>query len=289
MEAAEQPLVLPPLREDLRLYAGAVQRDGSPSWRILDPVRNAFFEIGWLEFELIARWKESRDGAALVARVAADTPLRPTLDEVKDLLEFLSVNQLFAAGNAQVRQSLATRMRMTEKQGLFEHLLHTYLFFRVPLVRPDRFLARALPFTDIFFTRAFVYLVVALLGVDLYLLSREWYVFTDALGRMFTPQVFPYYAIAVTFSKVVHELAHAFAARRYGVRVPTLGVAFLVLWPYLYTDTGETWKLGDRRKQFVIACAGMGAELVLAVFSTFLWALSPEGAAKSIFFVLAST
>jgi putative peptide zinc metalloprotease protein len=73
------------------------------------------------------------------------------------------------------------------------------------------------------------------------------------------------------------------------VRVPTLGVAFLVLWPYLYTDTGETWKLADRRKQLVIACAGMGAELVLAVFSTLLWALSPEGGAKSVFFVLAST
>jgi putative peptide zinc metalloprotease protein len=73
------------------------------------------------------------------------------------------------------------------------------------------------------------------------------------------------------------------------VRVPTLGVAFLILWPYLYTDTGETWKLADRRKQMVIACAGMGAELVLAVFSTLLWALSPEGAAKNVFFVLAST
>jgi putative peptide zinc metalloprotease protein len=289
-QAAEQPpLVLPPLREDLRLYAGSAQRDGSPSWRILDPVRNAFFEIGWLEFELIARWKESRDGATLAARVAAETSLRPTLEEVKDLLDFLTTNQLLAAGNAHVRQALATRVRMAEKQGWFEQLLHTYLFFRVPLLRPDAFLARALPFTDVFFTRGFVFLVVALLGLDLYLISREWYVFTDALGRIFTPQAFLPYAIAVTFSKIVHELAHAFAARRYGVRVPTLGVAFLVLWPYLYTDTGETWKLGDRRKQLVIACAGMGAELVLAVFSTVLWALSPEGAAKNVFFVLASS
>src|SRR5258708_34037030 len=109
------------------------------------------------------------------------------------------------------------------------------------------------------------------------------------MGRISPPQASLYYAIALTFSKVVHELAHAFSARRYGVRVPTLGVAFLVLWPYLYTDTGETWKLSDRRKQLVIACAGMAAELVLAVFSTFLWALSPEGAAKSVFFVLASS
>src|SRR5262245_42551273 len=155
----EQPLVLPPLREDLRLYAGAAQRDGSPSWRILDPIRNAFFEIGWLEFELIARWKESRDGAALVARVVEETQLRPSLEEVKDLLDFLTANQLLAAGNAVVRESLTRRIRTAAKQSWFTHLLHTYLFFRVPVLRPDAFLARMLPVTDVFFTRGFVALV----------------------------------------------------------------------------------------------------------------------------------
>lgn len=286
--AAAQAVALPPLREDLRLYPGVAHRDGSPSWRILDPIRNSFFEIGWIEFELIARWREHRDGAELAARVAAETPLKPTLDEVRELVNFLAANQLLAPGSAMARESLASRLS-SSKQAWYKQLLHHYLFFRVPLVRPDAFLTRTVALTDIFFTRGFVLLVVVLLGLDLYLLSREWYSFTDAMGRIFTPQAFLYYAIAVTFSKVVHELAHAFAARRYGVRVPTLGVAFLVLWPYLYTDTGETWKLSDRRKQLVIACAGMAAELILAVFSTFLWALSPEGAAKSVFFVLASS
>jgi putative peptide zinc metalloprotease protein len=62
-----------------------------------------------------------------------------------------------------------------------------------------------------------------------------------------------------------------------------------VLWPFLYTDTSETWKLADRRKQLIVACAGMASELVLAVFSTLLWALAPEGGAKNVLFVLAST
>ena len=53
----QEPLVLPPVREDLRLFPGPPARDGSPTWRVLDPVRNSFFEIGWLEFELLARWR----------------------------------------------------------------------------------------------------------------------------------------------------------------------------------------------------------------------------------------
>jgi putative peptide zinc metalloprotease protein len=283
-----QPMPLPALREDLRLYPGAAYRDGSPSWRILDPVRNAFFEIGWLEFELLARWREHGDAASLIARVCAESPLKPTLEELNELIGFLASNQLLAPDSAIAAKSLGNRIQASG-QAWHQKLLHHYLFFRVPLVRPDAFLARTVGLTDIFFSRGFVLLVFVLLGLDLYLLSRDWYAFTDAMGRLFTPSAFLYYAVAVSFSKVVHELAHAYAARRYGVRVPTLGVAFLILWPFLYTDTSETWKLADRRKQMVVACAGMSAELMLAVFSTLLWVLSPEGAAKNVFFVLAST
>ena len=284
----EERVALPPVRQDLRLYPSPSQRDGSPSWRILDPVRNSFFEIGWLEFELLARWSEHRDAAALAAQVAAETPVSPSIDEVREMIRFLAANQLLAPGSKEAGEALTQRVK-DSKHAWYTELFHHYLFFRVPLLRPDTLLASTLGLVDVFFTRGFVLLVLVLFGVDLYLVSREWYSVTDAAARMFTPSAFVYYAIAVTFSKVIHELAHAYAARRYGVRVPTIGVAFLVMWPYLYTDTGETWKLGDRRKQLVIACAGMGAELVLAVFSTLLWAMAPEGGAKNVFFVLATT
>jgi putative peptide zinc metalloprotease protein len=287
--AGEQRPSLPPIREDLRLYPGPTQRDGSPSWRILDPIRNSFFEIGWLEFELLARWRTQRDPDALLAQVAAETQLRPSADELQDLIQFLAVNQLLSPKSPMAQRTLARRMSDSSKHAWYSQLLHHYLFFRLPLVRPDRFLARTVALTDVFFTRGFVALVLLLVGLDLYLISREWYSVTDAMSRMLTPRAFLYYAIAVTFSKIVHELAHAYAARRYGVRVPTMGVAFLVLWPFLYTDTSESWKLADHRKQLVVACAGMAAELVLAVFSTLLWALAPEGGAKNVLFVLAST
>jgi putative peptide zinc metalloprotease protein len=284
----QDTLALPPLREDLRLYPGPSSRDGSPTWRILDPIRNSFFEIGWLEFELIARWSDYADSAALAAAVSAETALKPALDEVKDLVDFLAANQLLAPRSKLARDTM-DRRRPGIGKSWFGVLLHHYLFFRIPLWRPDAFLARTVDLTDLFFTRGFMVVLVTLLGADLYLLSREWYSFTDALGRMLTPGAFLYYAVAVSFSKIVHEFGHAYAARRYGVRVPTMGIAFLVLWPFLYTDTGETWKLADHRKQLVIACAGMAAELMLAVLATLLWTLSPEGAVKNVFFVLAST
>jgi putative peptide zinc metalloprotease protein len=281
-------IALPPLREDLRLYPGPAHRDGSPGWRILDPVRNAFFDIGWLEFELLARWGRHRDVTSLIAAVTRETPIKPTAAEVMELIEFLALHHLLAPKSSIAKESLQRRLTST-RLSWHQHLLHHYLFFRVPLFRPDAFLARTVGLTDVFFTRGFAILVLALFSLDLYLLSREWYSFADSMARMLTPQGLFYYAVALSFAKVVHEFGHAYAAKRYGVRVPTMGIAFLVLWPVLYTDTGETWKLADRRKQLVIASAGMGAEIALAVICTLLWAISPDGAAKSVLFVLASS
>src|SRR5258706_13925005 len=100
-----EPVALPPIREDLRLYPGPPQADGTPTWRILDPIRNSFFEIGWLEFELLARWREHRDAESLMAPVAAETTPGPTLEGGQELISSLAHNQLLAPAGAVARQA----------------------------------------------------------------------------------------------------------------------------------------------------------------------------------------
>src|SRR5690606_29872469 len=121
--AAPQPVPLPALREDLRLYPGNSARDGSPSWRILDPVRNQFFEIGWLEFELLVRWSQHRSAQSLIAAVEQDTPLSPVPEEVQELIRFMLTNQLLAPQSADVRKELRERIRSKAKPW-YETLLH---------------------------------------------------------------------------------------------------------------------------------------------------------------------
>lgn len=74
-----------------------------------------------------------------------------------------------------------------------------------------------------------------------------------------------WFAIALFFAKVIHELGHAYTAHRYGCRVASMGVAFLVMWPVLYTDVTDAWKLSSRRARIAISSAGMIAELAIAL------------------------
>lgn len=284
--ASRLPPELPRLREDLRLIPAAANRDGSPSWMIHDPVGNRFFQIGWLEFSLLSRWAEGTPGALLRA-VALETPLRVTEDELLALLIFLSQQQLLHAGNAQASDRLAAMARARKATG-WKWLLHNYLFIRVPLLRPGRFLQATMPWVAPLFTRTFVTLVALLTLTGLVLASRQWDAFRTTFQDKLSLEGLAGYMIALAFTKSLHELGHAYTATRYGVRVAHMGFALLVMWPVLYTDTSESWKLADRRQRFHIAGAGILVELMVAGLATLAWSLTEDPVAKSAFFFLAT-
>ncbi len=278
--------VLPPLREDIDLYEGARTADGAPTWTLHDPVRNRFFQVGWLEFEILKRWEI---GAAdkIGTAVTQATPLEATAETVTALERFLRTNQLLQVDGPEARARLLG-IAQAAKQDWWRWLLHHYLFIRIPLVHPDQFLTRSLPYVQFFFSRGF-FTLVAIAGVlGIYLVSHQWEAFTGSFSYVFSFEGAVLFGVAVFFSKVVHECGHAYTTKHFGARVSTMGIAFLVMWPVLYTDTSESWKLPSRRQRLAIGSAGIAAELALAVFATLLWTFLPDGPLRSaVFFVAA--
>jgi len=278
---------LPPLRQDINLYPGPRKRDGSPTWSLHDPVNNRFFRIGWLEFELLSRW-QSGDAETVLQQVNDGTTLHADLSHVMELLDFLKTSQLIQARGKQAITELYDKA-MTGRKHIASWLLQNYLFLRIPLVRPDSFLTRTLPWIRFVFTRGFALALVTTTLLGIYLVMRQWDSFQQTFLYFFTLEGMLLFAVAIFIAKVIHELGHAYTAKRYGVRVPTMGIALLVLWPVLYTDTSEAWKLPGRRQRLAIAAAGMAAELALASMATLLWSFLPDGPLRSAVFMIATT
>lgn len=279
---------LPGLRQDLHLLPGQPHSDGVPAWRVHDSVRNRFFDIGWIEFELLQRWREGMAGADLIAEVSAATPLHPSAEELSMLAAFLDHHQLLAPSTAERRDDLKRRCA-ARKLPLWKQLLHNYLFFRIPLLQPDAWLDRVTPALAWIFGRTFLVATFAAGLLGLFLSSRQSEALASAFGYFFNLEGLMFYALAATCAKALHELGHALAAKRRGLRVPTVGLAFLVMMPVFYTDTGESWKLMRRADRFAIAGAGIALELMLAAWTTLAWALTPDSALRSGFFLLATT
>jgi putative peptide zinc metalloprotease protein len=281
-----QPLPLPALREELALYPGPHLADGQPSWTLHDPIRNQFFRIDWLSFEILSRWPMG-EWQAIAHAVSKETTLRPDATDMEAFIRFLVNNQLVqpGSGNAQAFAERQAKMRGDWKTWL----LHHYLFFRIPLIRPDAMLDRYKGFVAVFYSRAFAYLTLLVFALGMIEVYRDWERFSATLIDTFSWHGLAGYGLALTGVKVLHELGHAFTAKRYGCRVPAMGVAFLVLLPVAYTDTNEVWKLPNRRQRLNVAAAGVITELIVAMWATLAWVLLPEGALKAMAFMLATT
>ncbi len=273
------------LREDLDLYPGAPQQDGSPTWTVHDPVSNRFIHIGWVEFEILRRWNlENTD--AITAAVNLETTLSISGEDVRIVGIFLTNHNLLKADSLRAVQQLA---EATKKKGKAHHNFLRFLFFRIPLFHPDSFLSNTLWIVRPLFSKLFMIIlgVIALLSV--FLVLRQWDLFIHTSLHFFNWDVIGYYLTALFFVKCLHELGHAYCCKFLGLHVPVIGLALLVFWPFLYTDTGESWKLASRKQRLAIGSAGIIAELILAVTATFAWTVLPHGLLRDIAFFLATT
>jgi len=280
-------MALPALRDELALLPGPTLSDGQPSWTLHDPVRNLFFSLDWPTFEIIKRWSYN-DAELIIADIETHTTLHPIADDIDNVIRFLAENQLLQpAGPGSARQ-MAERLHRL-RGSRFKWLLHHYLFFRVPLVKPDAWLERWQHVAGWFFSRSFASLtLLALLG-GLSQVVRHWEQFTNTLIDTFSWNGLAAYGVAIFVVKLLHELGHAFTAKRHGCRIPSMGVAFLVMWPMAYTDTNEVWRLRRHRERLQVAAAGIVTELAIAAWATLAWAFLPEGGLRTAAFALATT
>lgn len=278
---------LPPIREELILHEGPPTREGAPTWTLEDPPRARFFRIGWAEVEMLARW-ELGDPAAIAQAVSRETTLALAPDDVEAFTRFLAGANLVQVRGPDGNARLAEQARAARMSPL-SFVLKNYLFVRIPLARPDRFLAATLPLAAPFFHKAFwiATLIAGLVGLALAL--RQWDAFATTFMHLFSLEGAVLAALALVGAKICHELAHAYAAKRLGLPVPTMGVALMVLYPVLYTDTTAGWRLTDRSARLRIGYAGMAIELAIAAWMTLAWSFLPDGPVRSAAFVLATT
>lgn len=286
LQAAPQPSEpLPTLREEIGLYSGPRAKNGSPTWSLHDPAANRFFRIGWREFEMLSRWSEG-DPGKIATRINRETTLASTEEQVLAMAHFLRANQLIQPLTPQDRERQL--QRALAKKPMYIHLLHGYLFFRIPLLYPDRFLKQTLPLVRWCFQPKFWMAMVLVALSGLYLVARQWDSFINTFDYFFSFSGALIFALALSLVKIAHELGHAYTARYYGCRVPTMGVAFLVLWPMLYTETSEAWKLPSQRQRLAVVVAGVAAELALAAIATLAWTFLPDGPFRSAAFFVAT-
>ncbi len=278
--------MLPALRPDLQLSPAAPGLDGAPQWTLADPLRGRYFKLGASAVRLLRHWALGEPQRVLAA-ANAEPGLALGAVELEELLRFLRGHDLIAALDAEQRAGYAARAA-AQRQGLWQRVLHHYLFFRIPLWRPDAFLNRAWPVLQRNGPSLLRWGFPLVFVLGLFLAARDWERFLATFPHLFSLGGAMAFGIALAFAKLCHEFGHAFMAKRAGCRVQSMGLAFMVLLPMFYTDVSDAWRVNDRRSRLLIGAGGVLAELLLAVLALLAWSLLPDGPARTSAFMLAS-
>jgi hypothetical protein len=82
-------------------------------------------------------------------------------------------------------------------------------------------------------------------------------------------------ALVILFSAMLHELAHAAACTNRGVRHGPIGFMIYTIFPALYTDVSDAWRLPSRDR-LIVDGAGVLTSFLLASLAAALLLLSPN-------------
>ena len=175
------------------------------------------------------------------------------------------------------------RRYQRHERMLWRRRLWTPLALRFPLIDPDRFLERTLPWVQPLFGWFGILLWLAVVGTGVVLAASHWTDLTENItDRVLAPQNLLLLWLVYPVVKALHELGHAYATKKWGGEVHEIGIMLLVLTPVPYVDASSAWGFRDKHKRMVVGAAGIAVELFLGALALFTWLTVEPGAVRAV-------
>jgi putative peptide zinc metalloprotease protein len=270
--------LLPSTKVHKQLYRGLV-------WYVLqDACSGNFFRVQETTYRFISRlsvkksieqvWQE------FIELYPEEAPGQE--DIIQTLSQLHHANLLFYRSESDYGAILERRTKQKRQEHLTK--LMAFMYLRIPLWNPTGFLdtfARVL--NPLFSKFSFViWAIVLVLGGNAVL--SNWTDLRQQGQGILAPDNLILLYIGLFALKLIHEMGHAVAIKRFGGGVHTMGLMFIVLTPLPYVDATQTWSLRNRWERTIVGAAGMYVELFIAALAALIWANTAPGIVNSLSF-----
>lgn len=254
------------------------QRFRGETWRVLyDPFAHRFFRLRPAAYEFVARLHPERTVEEVWKEcLERDPDDAPGQDEVIRLLAQLYQANLLQLDLPPDAERFFERYRKRTQKERTAYITHI-MFARFPLIDPDKVLNVLQPYIRALFSRAglIVWSIVMFLALKVGIENFD-ALWDQTQGVLAPGNLFLLY-VGLVLIKGLHEFGHAFAVKRFGGEVHTMGIMLLIFTPIPYIDATASWAFRQRRQRMLVAGSGMLVELFVAALAMFVWANTGPG------------
>ena len=275
-----QQLSFEPLRKDLQLFEDKKKQGEGSDWILFDPVADKYFRIEKKEHLILSFFNSSSTAEELLDKVKKVDSSIDSKD-INTVISFLHSNNLLLSTHIITENKLISA-KMQKDANSFNRLLHSYLFFRIPVWKPDKFLSDSLYIVQAICNKWILFALSLFAFVGYISLIVHWNEFETTIIDSLNYAGAVKYGITVVILKFIHEFAHAYAAKNAGVRVRRFGIGFIVFFPRFFTDITDSWRLGGKKSKLLIDAAGILLELMIGGLAVLFWVYLGPGIAKTI-------
>jgi putative peptide zinc metalloprotease protein len=206
----------------------------------------------------------------------------PTQDEMVRLFGQLHSSDLLICDVPPDTEELFQRYQKKQR-GKWIKRLWSPLSIRTSLWDPDAFLTRWLFLVRPLFSWVGALLWMVVIFIAVVLAASNWVDLSkDISDQLWAPTNLVLLFFVYPVVKLLHELAHAFAAKVWGGEVHEMGIMLLVFMPIPYVDASSSWGFRDKKKRAIVGAAGMAMEMFLAALALMVWLNVEQGVVRAI-------
>lgn len=274
--ASLKPSLRPGVRISRQTHRGEV-------WYVLlDPINGVHQRVNRSGYELVGRL-DGRHSCeeiwqTLLQRLGKSAPSQNEM--------IGTMSQLYEANLL----SLSTRgdfdhLKAHGKKQQAQHAFSSVnpLSFRVAVWRPGEWLDKMQGLSLALFSMPALFVWLALILTSFLTLGIHWRSFSNDVAALWNhPYSLLLSWLLYPLLKLVHEMSHALAVRRYGGDVGEFGIRMLTLLPVPYVDASSSNLFAFKHQRAVVAAAGIAAEMSLAAIAILLWVMLSPGLPKSV-------
>ncbi|MFT5525443.1 MAG: putative peptide zinc metalloprotease protein [Pirellulaceae bacterium] len=257
---------LPRLRADIDL-----RQVGDGEYVVKIASSSKYFRIGVEEHFLLREIQDGADSVQLKDRFQAEFGDRLSDKDLDAFCDLLRSRKLVVG-------SVDTGSDEDEEggSGIDPIGSQSIVFYKVPLVNPDRFLTKLVQKLPWLWTRGFVALAVLAWCLALSIVWTNTTQLGTAFSQAFTWETLLLGWFVVIVCTTIHEFAHGATCKKYGGEVKEMGALFLFFMPCMYCNVSDAWLLPEKSKRLMITAAGGFIDLCLWALAVFVWRITVQ-------------